>query len=83
MNLNSQNVFQGYVKEKGGTSLVGANVTILKNGKLFAFSSTDTNGRYLIKNIPSEKYEVFVSCVGMDNHEEVIDINGNTEKILY
>ncbi len=78
--LYSQNVFQGYVKDKAETELVGANVTIFKDRKLFAYSSTDKKGKYLIKNIPSGKYDISVSCVGMESYEEVVDINGNTER---
>ena len=47
-----QNTFQGYVRKNNGSSLNGANVTIFKDGKLFAYCSKSSNGEYKIKNIP-------------------------------
>ena len=80
MNMLCQNLLQGYVKEKGGSGLVGASITILKGGKLFAYSSTDSKGKYTINNIPSGKYDISVSCVGMESHEESLDVNGDMKR---
>lgn len=75
-----QNTFQGYVRKNNGSSLNGANVTIFKDGKLFAYCSTSSNGEYKIKNIPSSEYNISVSCVGMESYKETLTINRNTEK---
>lgn len=80
MNMLCQNLLQGYVKGKGGSGLVGASITILKGGKLLAYSSTDSKGKYTINNIPSGKYDISVSCVGMESHEESLDVNGDMKR---
>ena len=44
-----QNTLKGHVSKNDGSSLNGANVTIFKGGKLFAYCSTNSNGEYKIK----------------------------------
>lgn len=80
LDIYCQNTFQGYVRRNNGSSLNDANVTIFKDGKLFAYCSTSSNGEYKIKNIPSSEYNISVSCVGMESYYETLTINRNTEK---
>lgn len=80
VHIYSQNTLKGRVSEIGGNVLVGASVTISKGGEIFGYSSTSAKGEYKIGNIPSSKYDITVSCVGKEIHEEEVDINGNTEK---
>ncbi len=79
-NIYSQNTLKGCVIETGGYALVGANVTISKDGEIFGYSSTNAKGEYKIGNIPSNKYDITVSCVGKEIHEEELNISGNAER---
>ena len=80
LGIYSQNILQGHVRKDDGNNLSCANVAIFKDGKLFAYSSTNSKGEYKIKNIPSDRYFVSVSCVGMENMEDTLVIHADTEK---
>lgn len=66
----------GTVKDDGGQALIGANVYI---DKTFQGATTDLNGKYLIRNLPTGTYEIRASYMGYETGSEIIDLQGNME----
>jgi hypothetical protein len=80
MNIHSQSVLTGLVLNEKHSPITGAQVILSVSGKISAFATSDETGKYEIKNIDNGKYHLNVSCIGCDDHDEDIDIEGNMNK---
>jgi len=75
--LTGNNTLKGYVKDKNGKPMEGAIVEIpdLKVGTI-----ADSNGAYLIENLPTGKYVVIASLISYSKSSLTVTINGDVKQ---
>lgn len=72
---------KGIVREKNTSEpIVGANI-VLKGTTLS--TASDANGAFILKKVPSGKYELTASFVGMKRVSQIIALSGDVSAIVF
>ena len=73
---------QGFVKEKNGTPIEDATVTIQKSKKTFE-TTTDRTGLYMFNNVPAGTWKLTVEKVGYKTETETFSVSGGSSGNIY
>jgi len=70
----------GIVTDQKGTALVGASV-LLKGKDFQKGIAADTQGKFLLDNVPEGDYTIEVSLIGFGKYTEQLHVNGATQPL--